>query len=246
MAKLKKNKEIKYIMKIIFFGDSLTEGSIGSSYIDILKKKYPEYDLINCGKNGDSVISLYNRISKMDFFCNYDIAFLWIGTNDVFAKVNTNFSLTKMIFNTPCAKEQNEFVHYYKMLIEYIQKFSNKIITVLPWFIGEDFSNPWNKDLGKLSEATKKISKSYKVEYIDIRKIIIDKFSKNTPSDYIPRSNMRVLFDFLTLKNNEQVDKKSKERGLYFTVDGAHLNSVSANIIAEVFSHKINNMKKDS
>lgn len=47
---------------IAFFGDSLTEGSPGVSYFDILKDKLPNENLLNFGKGGDTVISLYKRI----------------------------------------------------------------------------------------------------------------------------------------------------------------------------------------
>ena len=76
-------------MDIIFFGDSLTEGVPGASYYKILKEKLPEHNLVNCGKGGDTVNSLYNRIKKMNISKKYDIAFIWIGTNDVFKKAST-------------------------------------------------------------------------------------------------------------------------------------------------------------
>ena len=80
-------------MNIIFFGDSLTEGIPGVSYYNILKEKLPQHNLGNCGKGGDTVISLLRRIKKMNISQTYDIAFLWIGTNDVLVHVSKKFPL---------------------------------------------------------------------------------------------------------------------------------------------------------
>ena len=52
--------------KIAFFGDSLTEGIPGASYFQILKDRLPNENLINFGKGGDTVISLYRRVRELD------------------------------------------------------------------------------------------------------------------------------------------------------------------------------------
>ena len=37
------------------------------------------------------------------------------------------------------------------------------------------------------------------------------------------------------LNDQKRVDKKSKERNLFFTLDGVHLNSRGAELVADVF-----------
>jgi hypothetical protein len=68
-------------MIVSFSGDSLTEGVPGASYFDVLKKRLPESELINLGEGGDTVLSLYKRITHLNLEKPIDIAFLWIGTN---------------------------------------------------------------------------------------------------------------------------------------------------------------------
>ena len=91
-------------MKIAFYGDSLTEGLIGASYIEILREKLPEYTLLNYGKNGDTVLSLYRRIVKMKSLEPVDLAFLWVGVNDVFIKVSWHYPLFKTLLRKPWVK----------------------------------------------------------------------------------------------------------------------------------------------
>jgi lysophospholipase L1-like esterase len=226
-------------MKIVFLGDSLTEGTIGVSYFDIIKNKIPQHNLLNYGRNGEPVVGLYNRMKKIDFN-NTDIAFVWIGTNDIFVKMNWTYPIIKSFLNKPWAKDYKEFKLYYKKILEKMQNNVKKIFTISLWFIGEDFNNKWNKELKKYSEIIKQISNDFKnVEYIDMRKVFVSKFSTKNVSDFLPNSNSRLFFDSLTIRNAEQADEKSSERGLQFTADGVHLNSVSANIVADIFSQKI-------
>ena len=49
-------------MKIVCFGDSLTEIGYGGCYFKELVKLMPEYELINAGVGGNTVINLLRRV----------------------------------------------------------------------------------------------------------------------------------------------------------------------------------------
>jgi len=66
-------------MRIASFGDSLTSGMPGCSYVAILREQFPDDTLLNFGKGNDTVVSLYCRISAIQVDGPLDIAFLWIG-----------------------------------------------------------------------------------------------------------------------------------------------------------------------
>jgi len=80
-------------LRIAFIGDSLTEGLVGASYFDILQDKLSQHELLNYGKGGDTMISLFRRLHEINFKPPLDIGFLWIGINDVFVKTNWSFPL---------------------------------------------------------------------------------------------------------------------------------------------------------
>jgi lysophospholipase L1-like esterase len=227
-------------MNIIFFGDSLTEGVPGASYYKILKEKFPEDNLVNCGKGGDTVISLYHRIKKMNISKKYDIAFIWIGTNDVLVNVSNKYPLLKKFLNQPCAQNTEEFRKYYQNIIETVSANAKKIFTVSPLLIGEDTHNKWNEELGRLYEEIKDLSSKVKnVEYIDLRRDFISVLSSKKTSSYIsPDSIIGTIFSWL-FNNPEHVEKKSKERGLHLTLDGVHLNCAGANMVADAFLKRI-------
>ncbi|MDH2864325.1 SGNH/GDSL hydrolase family protein [Bacillus cytotoxicus] len=74
-------------MKIGLTGDSLTEGRPGVSFVNIVKRKYPNIKFLNFGKPGETVKSLHTRLSKTKLESNFVLIFLWIGTNDVYSKL---------------------------------------------------------------------------------------------------------------------------------------------------------------
>jgi lysophospholipase L1-like esterase len=229
-------------MTISFFGDSLTEGIPGASYFEILKKRLPDSELINYGVGGETVLSLYKRITRSKPDHPIDIAFLWIGTNDVFVKLSWFYPLIKRVLNKPWTRNLEEFKGYYRSTLDLLSRHANNVITVSPLFLGEDLNNKWNREFVKQSQIIEELSAAYEnVEYIDLRKIFIPKLKGKKISTYLPTSSTRVAFDTLMVKKAEQIDRISAERGLHFTLDGVHLNSAGAEIIADIFYEAIIN-----
>jgi len=221
-------------MKIAFYGDSLTEGFSGTSYVEILKKKLPEHTLLNYGKGGDTVLSLYRRIVKLKLLEPVDIAFVWIGVNDVFVKVAWYYPILKTLLKTPWTKTTEEFKNYYQALLERLRSHANRIITISPLFVGENIHNTWNREIEGLCRIIEELSASEKkVEYVNLRSIFVQKLDSRRISDFVPKSATRVILDTLSLKDNAQIDRKASERGLHFTLDGVHLNSAGAELVSE-------------
>ncbi len=231
-------------MKVIFYGNSLTEGIPGVGYYRFLRKKLPNHKLVNKGKGGDTVISLYRRMKRRGIK-NHDISFIWIGTNDVLANVRKDYPIFKLLAGQIWSKKDEEFEEYFRKIIELLNNKSKKIFTIPPIFIGEDIKNKWNKKLNKKSKIIKQVSKEYeKVEFIDIRKKIYPKLRKDT-SKYIMKNTLKVIMDYLRYKDIKRADKKSEKRGLQFTLDGVHLNSKGAKIVADIFYEKIKEVENE-
>lgn len=228
-------------MKIAFYGDSLTEGLIGASYIEILKEKLPEHTLLNYGKKGDTVLSLYRRIVRMKLHEPVDSAFLWVGVNDVFIKVSWHYPLLKTLLRQPWAKNSREFKKYYRAILDMLCYQANRVLTVSPLFIGEDLHNTWNRNLEEFCQIIEELSASdEKIKYVNLRAAFAQKLASKNISNYVPKSAVRVVLDAVLLRSNAQIDQKASERGLHFTLDGIHLNSPGAEIVAKIFLKTVN------
>lgn len=228
-------------MKIAFFGDSLTEGFPGVPYFSILEKRFPEHELLNYGKGGDTVLSLYKRISKLRLPDSLDLAFLWVGTNDVLVNISPAYPVIKTMIQQQWSRSEEEFEEYYRSLLLLLLKKAKRVITVAPVFIGEDINNPWNSRLGILTEIIQKLSGEFgHVDFLDLRETFYPKLSGLAISDHLPKSVTQVGLDVLRLRDPRQIDEKSAERGLHFTLDGVHFNSRGAALTADRFAEGIN------
>ncbi len=69
-------------MKIVFFGDSLTQGTFGVSYVDKVAAALRGHHFINQGVNGDTSLNLYRRVDTDVIAERPDGVFLMIGVND--------------------------------------------------------------------------------------------------------------------------------------------------------------------
>src|SRR5690349_10506283 len=75
-------------MKIIFFGDSLTEGSLGVGYVDKVAAALRGHHFINQGVNGDTSLNLYRRVQTDVIDERPDGVFIMIGANDAISSVD--------------------------------------------------------------------------------------------------------------------------------------------------------------
>ncbi|MEO8607521.1 MAG: GDSL-type esterase/lipase family protein [Chloroflexota bacterium] len=80
-------------MKIIFFGDSLTQGTFGASYVDKVAAAVRGHHFINQGVNGDTSLNLFRRLDKDVLADKPDGIFIMIGVNDAVSAVESGSHL---------------------------------------------------------------------------------------------------------------------------------------------------------
>lgn len=73
-------------MKLICFGDSLTAGAYGGSYVEALRRLRPDLDVINAGVGGDTVLNLLARLDEDVLARQPDGVFVMIGGNDAISR----------------------------------------------------------------------------------------------------------------------------------------------------------------
>lgn len=68
-------------MKLIFLGDSLTEGAYGGDYVAHIRTLRPHDTCINAGVGGDTVVNIAQRLDEV-IAQKPDRLFLMVGAND--------------------------------------------------------------------------------------------------------------------------------------------------------------------
>ena len=227
-------------MKIVFVGDSLTFGVPGSPYLAVMRERLPDHTLVNWGRMNDTVVSLHRRIARLRVREHFDLAFLWIGVNDACRDIFWPFWLVNGLLRQRPARSVDQFQTCYRATLDRLCRISGRVIAVSPALRGEDTSSPMNCEIDALGQVIRDLaSRDEQVEYLDVRSIFVQALAGRRVSQYRARSALRVLLDALTLRSRERIDRKATRRGLYFTLDGVHLNSIGAEMVAEAFMRVI-------
>jgi lysophospholipase L1-like esterase len=227
-------------MRIALFGDSLTSGVPGSAYLTILCRQFPDDTLLNFGKGNDTVVSLHHRVSAMPFDEPFDIAFLWIGVNDVLPTDRWSHRTFHALLGQRRARDMDEFRSCFQATLDLLCENARRVIVAPPALKGENLESRSNRRLALLAQSIKDVAATYeRVEFLDLRAIFAHALAGRPTSDYVLGSPLRVLLDALTLKTDGQIDVKATQRGLHLTLDGIHLNSAGAKLVAEEFAAAI-------
>ncbi len=192
-------------MKILFFGDSITESGVkDKGYISLLNEKLKaknlahKYSLIGSGISGNKVYDLFFRMEKDVLAQKPDVIVMWIGVNDVWHKSS---------FGT--GTDSYKFEAMYADMIQRFQKAGIKVFCCTPACIGEktDHSNAQDGDLNEFSKIIRKTAVSNKAGLVDFRKAF--------------------------LEYNLQHNNDNNYQGI-LTYDGVHLNDAGNKLVADM------------
>lgn len=193
-------------MKIVFFGDSITQAGVNpGGYIDVMKGMLEKagikdkYQLIGAGIGGNKVYDLYLRLEEDVLSHKPDVVLIWVGVNDVWHKRSHG-----------TGTDADKFERFYTALIKKIQAAGARVIVATPAVIGErtDFSNELDGDLNLYSRMIRTIAAKFDCPVADLRKEFLQ----------------------YNIANNPQ----NRESGI-LTTDRVHLNEKGNQLVAEVF-----------
>ena len=163
-------------MKILFFGDSITESgrdyqasndtpqSYGMGYVnfvaaEILSKNPLNNTVINRGEGGDKIVDLYARIRRDVWNFEPDFLSILVGVNDVLHE------------NAKNGVEIERFDKLYRLLVEETRKRlpKTKILLCAPFLLPTE-SNKKDYDKIKLyAKAVEKISRDYDLYFLSLQ-----------------------------------------------------------------------------
>lgn len=195
-------------MRIVFFGDSITEAGIQpGGYIQQLKDslaqagKATDLELIGSGIGGNKVYDLYLRLENDVLDKQPDVVFIYVGVNDVWHK-KTHGTGT----------DAPKFVQFYRAIIQKIRKQGAQVVLCTPACIGEktDCTNSLDGELNQYAQLIRDLATEFQAPLVDLRKAFLE----------------------YNLKNNPQ----NLENGI-LTTDGVHLNAKGNAYVAAQMLH---------
>lgn len=220
-------------MKLVFVGDSLTAAVPGVSFVEMVKAAYPNDEVLNYGKGGDTVTSLNTRMLEMRVAKDIDIMFVCIGVNDVFVQTGWWHPTLKIVMKQPWVKDKAAFYLAYHTLITTLLPLTNRLVLIPPLFVGEDVTNKSNKQLAEYFAEVQSLIELYQLQVLPVRDKMIEILANKKISNYVPKRLGQLRKDVIKLTSPELVDAAATKRELHLTLDGVHLNSAGAAIVFE-------------
>lgn len=217
-------------MKIVCFGDSLTEIGYGVSYFQELVRLMPEHELLNAGVGGNTVINLLRRVDEDVLSHQPDGVFLMVGGNDAISysqpKTRSYYRQKQEIPDGMVTPEQFETT--YRELLTRIQ-----LAHVVVWIgLAPCEYNPATVEAFRdYNERVKNVARSFNLPVLDLMEAF-------PPGDVPDRPALGVEY-ILTIGAREKrgwnaYDAAQKEGGYQFTFDGLHLTEATAKKVAEL------------
>lgn len=191
--------------RIVFLGDSITEGGVSpKGYVTLIKKaladNHPDLgiEVIGAGISGNKVPDLQRRLERDVLKKKPTLVFIYIGINDVWHGENDPKNGTS----------REKFEEGLLDIIGKIQAGGARVVLCTPTVIGEKTggANKLDSQLEEYSAISRKVAKKAKVTLCDLRKAFQAYLSGKNPDN--------------------------KEAGI-LTGDRVHLNDAGNRLVAE-------------
>lgn len=219
--------------QVFCFGDSITKGVPGVSYLNYLDTtRY-----INRGVGGDTLTSMTKRLKPfLHNKSNLNII-IEIGANDLLLpyliKSSSAWKRTLNLKQKPPIEDPNSFYENYEKLINLCNQHNLTIINIPT--LGETFNSELNQNVNQHNLQIKTLCANYNIPLVDF-----NSWQKQhqacEPTYFISQHPIDVLIDTVMTTHLEKSSQLSQKRNLRMTVDGVHLNEFGAQQLANMVS----------
>ncbi|MBR2374740.1 MAG: SGNH/GDSL hydrolase family protein [Clostridia bacterium] len=180
-------------MKILFFGDSITDANRIREYDDMiysygcgypsfvaaeLQSKFPgEYEIINRGNSGNRIVDLYARIKSDVWNQKPDVLSILIGINDIWHEVGNQNGV-----------DLERYEKMYDILLNDTKKVlpNTKLIVCEPFVLKGTATETWTTEIELVKEyaaAAKRVAEKYGAYYLPLQ-AMLDKAAAASKGEY--------------------------------------------------------------
>lgn len=216
-------------MRIVFLGDSLTWGGYGGNFVKWVAEAMPEYEIINAGVGGDTVVNLLRRLESVLESHAPDAVFVMVGGNDA-----TSYTMPKTRGYYRKAKQleegmvtPEEFEATYRELLLQLQ------VNLVQAFVGlapTEYSAELVKAKQDYNTRAQRVAESLNIPVLDLD-------TPFTPETPIERPEVDIAFiQQIGDRASSGWDDYESERarwGYTYTFDGMHILPTTAEPFAQ-------------
>ena len=222
---------------LICFGDSLTAGTIGASYVDILSEQLPAaMRVINAGINGDTTINLLRRFERDVVPYRPDLIVILVGLNDLTSAYGwpSNRAYYRLIKRVPFALTPARFAQAYQHLIAKLRQRTNAQLALCTLTtVGERLDDAFQTYIDAYSTIICALAAREQLPLIDLRHAFRAALTDD-PRDGPPYYIWTPLQDAAAIRlRGRTYAELGTRRGYRLLCDGAHLADAGAALVAE-------------
>ena len=232
---------------VLCFGDSITEGRPGATYLKYVKspKQYK-----NFGLGGDTLIGMTKRlVSAIEDpkYSDVKTIIIGIGTNDVLHPYLKFYNKTwqKIVAglvlrgSVPC-RDEAEFSERYENLLQMLKQAGKETIIFGIPLLETDIAE-LNQRAVEYNKIIIELCGKFSLTYIDIMGFQRDIKNRqnNTGSHFFSKNIFEPVVLAILTTYLPFTDEVSRRRGLAVSVDGVHMNTVSAKGLAGLIDNAV-------
>ncbi|HEU5440400.1 MAG TPA: GDSL-type esterase/lipase family protein [Ktedonobacterales bacterium] len=240
-------------MRVIFFGDSLTKGVDGASYLRILVQRVAAeprlhtdgLELVNAGVGGDTVVNLLARLHADVVARKPDAVVIFVGVNDCTTLLlrrslpRPRSLLTMAYFwrrkglRRPVTPER--FERDLRTLVAELRRQTGaQVALCTPATMGESLSARSWRLLGRYADAARRVAADTGCELLDVHVAFRQAIAALPPAPPPRWSPAQALRVWRVRRAASDFEALAKARGLRLTYDGVHLTAAGAVLAADV------------
>ena len=220
---------------IVCFGDSLTEGALGASYVELLRGRLPDARIVNAGINGDTTLNLLRRLRRDVAPHRPDRVIVLVGLNDLASAYGE--PLSRGYYHTVKRVHMRltpaRFARAYRRLIAELRAQTGARLALCTLTtVSEQPEDPSHVYMDAYSTVVRALAAQERIDLIDVRAAFLAAIRQEPREG--PLYHLWVpLLDTLAIRARRQtVDTLSAARGYRLLCDGAHLSSAGAALVA--------------
>lgn len=220
--------------RLVCFGDSITQGSIGSAYVTKLAHALPTIEVINRGVDGDTTYNLLLRVERDVIALKPDLVSIMVGLNDFGTAYGERLSRAyyRVLKRNPLAIDVPAYEAFYTAMISRMQRAGIALIVCTPTPIGELPYTPGQALLDGYAEAVRRVAQRMAVPLIDVREVFMRELRARPYAGPIYHL-WRVPLDNLAIRRGATYESIARQRGYRLLVDGVHLADAGASLVAQ-------------
>lgn len=230
-------------------GDSITHGVVSVNYVEMLESRLPGWDFSNAGVNSELAYNLVDRLEPI-IALDPKVVTVLIGTNDV----NATFGLRSVLGYLALHRlpEVPNILFYRENLTLIARRLKAEtrarvaFLSIPP--IGEDPRHYAYLRTEEYARVVAEVAEAEGVAYLPLRERMVSYLESVPRRDHIPfahfarAQNGSARSHFLLGKSFDEV---SASNGFHLLVDGIHLNTHGASMVADLVEDFIRGASED-